>query len=286
MLSTTAASLDRWHYHLAEMAEVVPSYMRKLERAEKHLADLRTAIDEWSKHHPYEVHATRHRRRTAFHLVFTEDPINTDIGIIAADLVYNLRSGLDHLAAALVLPKNRNSTYFPIFFEGVWEPTRATDTEQQKKERGRWLTITDTMKPEAVALLKKMQPAISPGGDRVISALLMLNRLSNTDRHRQLPVFAKALRAPVTSWREGSRLHAGGDTRTTDPSVVLEDGAELKGLPRRATNVQIRGQPVVAVRVCADGKTSTLELPDSLQTAITVVREHVVAPLMVHIVFG
>lgn len=114
----------------------------------------------------------------------------------------------------------------------------------------------------------------------------MLNRLSNTDRHRQLPVFARALRAPATRWDDANGTHVGGDTRTHNPSVVLEDGAELKGLPRNATNVQIRGRPVVAVRVSASGEMTTLELPDSLEGAITVVREYVLAPLMVHIVAG
>lgn len=122
--------------------------MRKIKRAEAHLADLKEAIDMWAGPHPYEVRTTPYRNRDAFHLAFTEDPINTDIGIIAADLVYNLRSGLDHLAAALVPPKDRDSTYFPIFFHGVWEPAAASDTEQQTKERGRWLTITRTMKPK------------------------------------------------------------------------------------------------------------------------------------------
>ena len=260
--------------------------MRKIQRAERHLADLRGAIEEWAGRHPYEVRATPYRRRTAFHLAFTEDPVNTDISIIAADVVYNLRSGLDHLAAALVSPKNRDSTYFPIFFKGVWEPAAATDTEQQTKERGRWLTITRTMKPEAVALLREMQPANPPRGDRTTPVLVMLNRLSNTDRHRQLPVFARALRAPATRWDDASGTHVSGDPSTRDPSVVLEDGAELMGLPKSATNVQIRGQPVVAIRVSAGGEMSTLELPDSLEQAITVVREYVVAPLMVHIVAG
>lgn len=268
------------------MTDLIPSYMRKIKRADAHLADLKEAIDAWAGHHPYEVRITSYRKRDAFHLAFTEDPINTDISIIAADLVYNLRSGLDHLAAALAPPKDRDSVYFPVFFNGVWEPAAATDTGQQRKERGRWQTITRNMKPAAVALLREMQPADPPRDDRRTPVLVMLNRLSNTDRHRQLPVFAKALRAPATKWDDADGTHVSGDPRTHDTSVVLEDGAELKGLPRGATNVHIMGQPVVAVRVSAGGQMSTLELPDSLERAIAVVREYVVAPLMVHIHAG
>jgi hypothetical protein len=272
-------------HHRQAMTEIVPSYMRKLRRADRHLAELKRAIDTWAGRHPYEVRTTTYKKRSAFHLAFTEDPVNTEIGIVVADLVYNLRSALDHLTAALVPPADRDSVYFPVFWKGVWEQASSADTSEHAKDRARWQTTTRNMKGGAVALLKRVQPSPSSSANATVSVLVMLNRLSNTDRHRQLPVFAKALRLPAVRWEDSMGTHVGSDARTQELGTVLEDGAELVGLPRHATNVQIRGVPVVAVRVGNPGgrQPSTVELPDALEKAITVVREFVVSPLMVHL---
>lgn len=268
------------------MAEIVPSYVRKISRASVHLVDLKVAIDRWAGRHPYAVERTAYKTRTAYRLRFTEDPINTDIGIIAADLVYNLRSGLDHLAAALVPPKDRDSVYFPIFWAGVWEAEVPGDSEQRSKDRGRWTTITRNMKAAAVAHLKQLQQPDGGYGDAKVHSLLMLNRLSNTDRHSQLPIFPTALRAPAVAWADRlGRQHVGADTRTRNPLAVVENGAELLGIPKEAKSVDIKGAPLVAIRIASpDGKgNSTFELPDSLERAVVLVREIVISPLIPHL---
>jgi len=268
------------------VTEIIPSYMRKVIRAEKHLVDLKVAVSEWAAREPYTVRETVYRRRKAHHLTFTDDPLNTEIGIITADLVYNLRSGLDHLAAALVPAQQRDSVSFPIFWKGVWEAPVPGENKERAKDRARWNIITSTMQDGAVALLKQMQPTGSRQDGGKASSLLLLNRLSNTDRHQQFPVFPTALTGPLITWVDSYGSHAGADSCTArDRNLAVEDGAELQGIPKDAMNVKIQGTPLVAVRIANhDGYGHlTFEVPATLDRSLVVVRDFVVAPLIPHL---
>ena len=61
-------------------------------------------------------------------LEFTRDPADTDIPIVLADVVCNLRSSLDHLMSCLVPKKQVGHIYFPIYFQGVWDTGIKTAT--------------------------------------------------------------------------------------------------------------------------------------------------------------
>jgi hypothetical protein len=89
---------------------VVPSYLSKLSRAEKHLVDLKEAIDAYAASKPYAASKgfEGKKQKVVHRLVFKADPANTDIPIIATDVIYNLRSGLSHLMSRLVGNKERN----------------------------------------------------------------------------------------------------------------------------------------------------------------------------------
>src|SRR5215211_1509042 len=104
-------------------AGVVPSFITKVARAKKHLVDLKTAVDGFAATHPYTVAETveSKRSRKRRRLQFTATPANTDIPVIAADAIHNLRSSLDHLMSAMVANKDRGSVMFPIYFQGAWD---------------------------------------------------------------------------------------------------------------------------------------------------------------------
>jgi hypothetical protein len=144
---------------------IVPSYVAKLSRAEKHLIELEGEIDSYTSIDPYAVsegvEGTRQRR--VRRLAFTEDPASTEIPIIAADAIYNLRSCLDHLMSSLVAPRDRRKTMFPIFFQGVWESPVPGEQRRRAKERARWASDIKTLPDDAVAILKRLQP---PDGAR------------------------------------------------------------------------------------------------------------------------
>ncbi|MGA2522057.1 MAG: hypothetical protein ABSG81_14725 [Acidimicrobiales bacterium] len=258
---------------------LVPSYLKKLARAEKHLADLKAEFGRFADRHPYTLAITVQRQRNLYRLEFTESPENTDIPIIAADVIYNIRSGLDHLAAALVPAKRRDSTMFPIFWQGVWNDPVPGENEQRAKDRSRWESYTRDMRPEAVAHLKRMQPRVRGDNEEAVSFLRAINQLSNTDRHTKLPLIATALKNVRITWSgPDGTPRQGHDPRTDDPVVGVNNGAAIDGIPDDATNVQILGTPAIVVRVTKPA--AELELVPTLEGALPVIREQGVMPLL------
>lgn len=100
-----------------------------------------------------------------------------DILLSLGDFVYNLRSGLDHLAWQLCLSGGGNpgrDTMFPIY-----ESSGA-------KNEAMFLKRVKGMPPEAVLIIRELQP-YARGADYKKHALWQLNELGNIDKHR-LPV--------------------------------------------------------------------------------------------------
>jgi hypothetical protein len=228
---------------------IVPSYVAKVARAKKHLIDLQAAIDLFAGSHPYTVRERIEgkKKRKVWRLTFTADPANTDIPLIAADAIYNLRSSLDHLMSSLVPRNQRSSAMFPVYFEGVWEPFRPGENEQRRKDRARWASDTKALSEPALAILKNLQPADGGGEEDGIDLLRLLYRLSNRDKHEKLPVVAAGLREPFVTYalpdgsvhrKMGSREHP-----------AFENHADIRNLPDGAMDVQIDGAAVVAIRV-------------------------------------
>ncbi len=142
------------------MVAIVPSYLTKLRTAKEDLVRLEEEIERYVTHDPYRVveQAEGRRKPKVRRLQITSGPANTDIPRIAGDILYNLRSGLDHLMAALVPKKRRGSAHFPIFFQGVCEDASGRENEQRAKERGRWRSDTQALPKPALAILRSLQP--------------------------------------------------------------------------------------------------------------------------------
>jgi hypothetical protein len=237
---------------------LVPSYLYKVARAKKHLVELDEAVAAFAARRPYRV-AERvegeKKPRLVRRLEFTADPSNGDIPIIAADVIYNLRSALDHLMSALVAKKDRRSAMFPIYFDGVWEAIVPGENQQRVKERVRWASDTKTISPDAVAVLKSLQPPDGGGDHPQVSMLEIINTLSNRDRHEKLPVVASGLKWPITV----QRREADGTSRTVvtddpNPEAFLKDKAEISNIPDDAVDVEVAGTPVVAIDLGGQGR--------------------------------
>lgn len=272
------------------MAELVPSYLAKLNRAEKHLADLDEAISAYSNpadgSRPYTVRKRieGHGQREVHRLHFTRHPTNTDIPLIAADAIYNMRSSLEHLIAMLAPAKDRDRLTFPIYWRGVWEPVAEGDDQRRKKARHVWRAIDKALPADAVTVLKRLQPPDDAGPEEEDHALRILNRLSNADRHAKLPVAAAGVLKLNTVWRlpDGSEKLG---LATADPGHVVEDGAEIKDAPQGAVYVECSGTPLVSIRLrekdmTSHGKTINLEIPGGLTALLGFLRD-TLTPLLV-----
>lgn len=257
---------------------IVPSYIAKVARAKKHLIDLQAEIDRFAGSHPYTVRerVEGKMKRRVWRLTFTADPANTDIPIIAADVIYNLRSSLDHLMSSLVPRNQRSSAMFPVYFEGVWEPSQPGEDKQRRKERARWTSDTKALCEPALAILKSLQPADGGGEEDGIDLLRLLYRLSNRDKHEKLPVVAAGLREPFVTFSlpDGSEHRKIGSRE----HPAFENHADIRNLPDAAMDVQIEGTAVVAIRVAEPE--GHLPLPEFLWDNVDGVENEVITPLL------
>lgn len=230
-----------------------PSFDLKLDRAEQHLSEIGRSISDYVGSHPYEVLSSRptKRRRNPYQLTFTSQP-DEMLGVVVGDFIHNVRSSLDHLAAALVPRARRNSVMFPVLWPGVWEPAVPDEDEQRRKERANWITYTTEMDPAAVEVLKQLQPN-RPRHDKgrleghSMPGLVGLNRLSNHDKHSKLPVVSVALLQPTFVGESNGEQITFSPTNLGEREA-LPDGAEFV-LPDGVTNVSVFGSPQVAVKI-------------------------------------
>ncbi len=223
-----------------------PSFDLKLDRAQKHLVDLQSVLTEFARQRPYTVRLVREgkKQRPIWRLHRRRHP-DISTSLIAGDFVYNVHSGLDHLAVRLVPSERRTKVSFPIYFEGVWEPSIPGENPERAKARGRWQSTVKKMHPDAIAILKGLQPDDdSDQNTQSINSLLVLRRLSNTDSHKHLPVMSFGMDQAVVHWNMSN-----GASGTMGPSGTIQHDAVIEGIPNSAVNVQVEGTPLVLVRV-------------------------------------
>ena len=85
------------------MVGETPPHGRQFDRAERHIEVLEAILFTFVQRHPYEVRQTVVDGREVNRFHFTEDP-DPEIPLIVGDILLNLRSGFDHVIAALVKP--------------------------------------------------------------------------------------------------------------------------------------------------------------------------------------
>jgi hypothetical protein len=267
------------------MTELIPSYLLKINRAKKHLADLEAAVAKYRDSHPYEAYQTIKKRKPTWRMRFTSSPANTQIPIFAADLVYNLRSGLDHLAAALVPSSFASHVAFPIFRPGIWEPAVEGENKELTDARGRWKTYTRKMPPGAVAILLGLQP--DQDVTHRVHHLVLVNRLSNTDRHTKFPVFASGLKNPTATidGEDGTKFGRLNIRNVPESysGAFLEDAGEIAfpQLNRAPTTVEIHGVPTIIIRLTNDQ--GNIPVPDAFANSINYIENEVIRPLLSYV---
>ncbi|MCH8993731.1 MAG: hypothetical protein IH959_02040 [Chloroflexi bacterium] len=138
------------------------------------------------------------------------------LSLLIGDFVYNLRSSLDHLVWALLThpPDRPEQVQFPIF-----------DDEQRFRERAP--RMIGALGKEVQDVIEWMQP-YHRRSDHDFSLLLLLQRMSNIDKHRQIPLasagisysfrLAEGTLAVMTETNFEAGLHDGD--RITMPDIV------------------------------------------------------------------
>jgi hypothetical protein len=150
----------------------------KLERANKHLAELRTAVKEFlDSAFVFETKMDYDKQEYSYYVLSVEDCPSDQTAIIG-DVLHSLRSALDYLAWQLVDSagsRPTQNTSFPIFDD----PSKYA-AQSPGKLKG--------MRPDAVAAIDALKP-YKEGNN----LLWQLHKLNIIDKHRMLITAASAM---------------------------------------------------------------------------------------------
>lgn len=166
-----------------------------------------------------------------------------DLALLAGEVIYNLRSALDHAVYKLI-SKNRGQSQFPIF----------TDVcEFQVKGR----PMIKGVPPDVCTLIEERQPYKRSAPTPALDPLAILNSLSNRDKHRELATVATGVdlafvgvgdRTKITEW---IRPISAGQVLQQDAEIarfvatVEGDIDEMKVSPDFVYEVRIQGRPLI-----------------------------------------
>jgi hypothetical protein len=198
----------------------------KVERARQHRGELKKQLDGWRKSKPYSVIVEiDSQTQEQLFKVGTEPSSPPDLPVIG-DILYNLRSALDHLAWQLVLKAKAtttNKTEFPIF----------NDPNSWKRDSPRKMAgMNDLMQRR----IRDHQPCFGKNHYRN-DALWGLQEYGNTDKHRALLV------VPVST--QDMLWSPGGNPLLTYKGPVSQ-GTVLVRFPPGQYQSQLHAMPSIA----------------------------------------
>jgi hypothetical protein len=200
--------------------DLLSSARLKIARANHHAKALKTAIDAWLKDRPYEVTLDKDpetgEQVCRIHVLRHPPP---EWSILIGEIVYGLRSALDHAVYGLSAPPGGdppNGTEFPIFKdEAMFRNTN--------RPGGLWKARG--LSPAALSVVDSVQPFRHGGQEPDRHLLWVLQELCNVDKHRMLNLSSTALGAMnLTLEAEGSVQVQRSKVREDGP---IEDGAEM-----------------------------------------------------------
>jgi hypothetical protein len=245
----------------------------KLERAEHVIDELNQAVIAYLAEQPYEVVGKFERESSEYVLRGKVTKATAYLGVIAGDVVHNLRSSLDHLAWQLAL-LNTATPYARTQFPIALSPGEFNSRTGQNMIRD--LSAKHQVVIEAFQPYNGGDPA-DDSASLAPFALRDLRTLSNTDKHRVLnATAARQTFQDQATIRPVIVRDATGYSNLKPFSGGSIDGAELA----RMTLEGVGPHPEVKMQ---GGMTVTISFDDP---ALTVHQQSGVIPLLRAIVKG
>jgi hypothetical protein len=270
------------------MAEAA-SWWLKLQRAEQHLLEVKAALRDYGHRHPYAAVLTAPAvaqaqqstdTRWVYHLCITEQP-DPELVVIIGEILYDLRSALDHLAMALAPPSRQKHAHFPIAVE---DPGRVdaggSFLRKGEQARQRFERALRGMPQPAIELIKAMQPS-ALGADAETAPLALLNWLHHAEQQHRLVIVASGVADVQTTVR------ARGEILVQTAPGFCTDGAEIarfdwrNPIPLTQTDVavQVRGITMVAMLAGDRASSGHYPVPEVLDIVLTDLWDNVIPPL-------
>ncbi len=164
----------------------------KVQRAEKHMVDIKQEAMRYADSHPYRFTRIRlpdsqNEIRGRFRITKQPDPM---IAVMLGDFVHNLRSALDYIVVACVPKQRRGKASFPILFQDIFAKDEYGEfVINDASLRNNFKTATEGLHPDARAFIIDLQPywgEVFLEGGMSSHILGVISRLENADKHRQL----------------------------------------------------------------------------------------------------
>ena len=146
----------------------------KIERADKHIDDLRDALSAFFGSKPYKVTAQRDpQTRKMIYYLASVQPVPADISLITGDVIHCLRDALDHLAQQLYLVGTGNAN-------GFRDKTGFPIMPSAEKFKSNFPGKVEGMRQDAIDAIRCIEPYPTGNG----ADLYTFHRLNNIDKHR------------------------------------------------------------------------------------------------------
>ena len=235
------------------------SWWLKAERANKHLQDINRLLDRMRDPKPGRVRVEKERQSIGW--VYTvHHGIKPDrmLPLIIGDYLFNLRSALDHIAAANVKATLFEKSQFPIFTDD-FRTFHPDEPPRFKGYRDSWKGLRKRTNPAVFAAIEKAQPfetCLKDSSDPHNAALALLNDFQNTDKHRQLGVIDAGLRDPSGFVVEKDGTRRPIIYKPLPADSMLQDGA-LCHISDEEVDVEFYG----TIQVAVTGGTNQRHLP-------------------------
>ena len=215
------------------MPEVPDGVVAKLARVQENLVTLERELREFRAAHPYRIEVSTNREKTEHYLrIFGLSEVSASISLLVGEILYHLRSSLDHLVYTLVkvnCSRTSDRTGFPVFTDPAAFWRRG---EHGRAARGSGLAKIEGMSEAAQRLIESLQPYHAlesslddSARDRAMrrDELFVLNELARIDRHRMVSVVRAfiEMNQPVMKRGRDGPVSGGGT------SVVLTEGLQV-----------------------------------------------------------
>jgi hypothetical protein len=167
----------------------------KIGRAERHIAELDAAMKTALGQDRYTIDSDREPETGDYvYRVHDLPKLDPEWPLVVGEILFDLRSALDHFAWQLVRldgGKPGEQTHFPIH-----------DTPTDKKGKPRSIMRPPVNDPQILAALKKVQPYERMGGHAPLDMhpLRRLRLMNNWDKHRLLLLTVQVLDLGRVSW--------------------------------------------------------------------------------------
>ena len=252
--------------------KTVSTFTMKLSRADEHLKALNEEVVEFLKTHPYEVVTQQDAPggNIRAQVVYRHAPPAILLMLIG-DVLYNLRSALDHLAWSLAGTKADARTEFPIFLHR--SQFCAVDRRGTPKQGSGLLKMHD-MPASAQAVIESLQPYNAAHGLPECAPLWLLQASCIEDKHRTLNLVAAGMEGSV---HVSTGRHPAYGLTGTSGYLTLEDGAEIFHIPGPVDQSRVQDYSRYTFDVAFDPKAPARGI--RLREGLRYMREAVAEPL-------